>query len=275
MKFKRIDVDTVRCIITEEELSENGLELEDFLQNDGKAEPFLRKIISMAEAEVGYKVQGGNVSIQVTVLPEHTLALTFSEKPLHGISDMLANLRAAVENLAKSVPPNPFLDQKSSDVTEDGRDSVKAQFPEAGHSDSDAPTEAHGQKSADPEMQGQKPAEPEAQKQQEEQPPQGFALNGRSSYQLRFGSLERVMQYAKGIQLELPIHTQLYYLERETSYYLLMERDGMDDKQVCRLLSASLEFSQEIYAHEPTKAFIREHGRCILPEQAVEHLQEL
>lgn len=261
MKFKRIDVDTVRCIITEDELSQSGLQLEDFLHNDGKAEPFLRKIISMAEEEVGYKVQGGNVSIQVTVLPEHSLALTFSEKPLHGISDMLANLRAAVENLAKNVPPNPFVEQKSSDAAGDERDSVKARFP--------------GQDNGTEPVQEQEAESPEGQVQPKQQNPQGFALNGRSTYQLRFGSLELAMQYAKGIQLEVPVHTQLYYLEREESYYLLMERGGMDDKQVCRLLSASLEFSQEIYAHEPTRAFILEHGKCILPEHAVERLQEL
>ena len=96
MRFKRIDVDTVRCIISEEELMENGLEVDDFLQNDGRTESFLRKIISMAEEEVGYKVQGGNITIQVAVLPEHTLALTFSEKPELGISNMLENLKSAV-----------------------------------------------------------------------------------------------------------------------------------------------------------------------------------
>ena len=99
MRFKRIDVDTVRCIISEEELMENGLEVDDFLQNDGRTESFLRKIISMAEEEVGYKVQGGNITIQVAVLPEHTLALTFSEKPELGISNMLENLKSAVESL--------------------------------------------------------------------------------------------------------------------------------------------------------------------------------
>jgi len=104
MRFKRIDVDTVRCIISEEELMENGLEVDDFLQNDGRTESFLRKIISMAEEEVGYKVQGGNITIQVAVLPEHTLALTFSEKPELGISNMLENLKSAVESLVKNAP---------------------------------------------------------------------------------------------------------------------------------------------------------------------------
>lgn len=261
MKFKRIDVDTVRCIITEDELGENGLQLEDFLQNDGKTESFLRKLISMAETEVGYKVQGGNVSIQVTVLPEHTLALTFSEKPAYGITDMLANLRAAVENLTKHAPG-------SSQHEETDRNTRKAEFTEEpkehGHQEQQ-PSSGH----ADPDA-----ADPK-QDNKDTQESKDLVLNGRSAYQLRFASLDMAMRYAKGIVLELPIHTQLYYLEREAAYYLLMERGNMEDKQVCRLLSASLEFSQEIYAHEPTRAFIKEHGRCILAEQAVERLQEL
>lgn len=263
MKFKRIDVDTVRCIITEDELGENGLQLEDFLQNDGKTESFLRKLISMAETEVGYKVQGGNVSIQVTVLPEHTLALTFSEKPAYGITDMLANLRAAVENLTKHTPQSVHSGQKD----ETDRNSRKAEFTEERKDDTIQEKQPSDQLEND-----------RAKCEQEDpntQESKNLVLNGRSAYQLRFASLDMAMRYAKGIVLEVPIHTQLYYLEREAAYYLLMERGGMEDKQVCRLLSASLEFSQEIYAHEPTRAFIREHGRCILAEQAVERLQEL
>ena len=116
MRFKRIDVDTVRCIISEEELMENGLEVDDFLQNDGRTESFLRKIISMAEEEVGYKVQGGNITIQVAVLPEHTLALTFSEKPELGISNMLENLKSAVESLVKNAPDIEKLKQTSKEL---------------------------------------------------------------------------------------------------------------------------------------------------------------
>ena len=59
MKFKRIDTETVRCLISEEELSENGLVLDDFFNNKGKTEEFVRRVIAMAEQEVDYRVQGG------------------------------------------------------------------------------------------------------------------------------------------------------------------------------------------------------------------------
>ena len=54
MKFKRIDTETVRCLISEEELSENGLVLDDFFNNKGKTEEFVRRVIAMAEQEVDY-----------------------------------------------------------------------------------------------------------------------------------------------------------------------------------------------------------------------------
>lgn len=87
--------------------------------------------------------------------------------------------------------------------------------------------------------------------------------------------MERAIFYAKGVRLELPMKSSLYYLTREDAYYLLLEKGELSDKQLCRLLSASLEFADDIYAHGPTQAYIMEHGKCILPEQALEHLQEI
>lgn len=170
MRFKRIDVDTVRCIISEEELMENGLEVDDFLQNDGRTESFLRKIISMAEEEVGYKVQGGNITIQVAVLPEHTLALTFSEKPELGISNMLENLKSAVESLVKNAPDIEKLKQTSKELANQN------------HTD-------EGIAEIQPEQSDSKAEESSDKKQSTG----GFTLKDRNFYQLCFASMERAI----------------------------------------------------------------------------------
>ena len=96
MRFKRISTDTVRCIITQDELKENGLDMDDFLSNNGRTEEFLRKMIEQAEQEVGFKVQGGPLTIQVAVLPENKLALTFSEKQAGNLMELLEGLRSEV-----------------------------------------------------------------------------------------------------------------------------------------------------------------------------------
>lgn len=111
MRFKRISTDTVRCIITQDELQENGLAMDDFLSNDGRTEDFLRKIIALAEQETGFKVQGGPMTIQVAVLPENTLALTLSEKQGGNLMELLEGLRSAMSNLSEAV--NEKTRQKS------------------------------------------------------------------------------------------------------------------------------------------------------------------
>lgn len=239
MKFKRIDVDTVRCIISEDELIENGLEVENFLQNDSKAESFLRKIISMAEEEVGYKVQGGNVSIQVAVLPEHTIALTFSEKPDAGIANMLEHLKDAVESLTKG----------SADILSGGLFEKKAPDPT-------------------------KKKQAAAQKEEAEKCG-GFALKNKNTYQFRFRTLDDVMDYAKGICLDEEAENALYYLERENAYYLMVERGSLSDRQLCGLCSTALEFAKDAYAAQAIKAYVIEHGKCIIAEHAIEHLREI
>ena len=103
MRFKRVSTDTVRCIVTQDELKENGLEMDDFLSNNGRTEEFLRKMIALAEQEVGFKVQGGPLTIQVAILSENKLALTFSERQTGNLMELLEGLRSAMSNLSNAV----------------------------------------------------------------------------------------------------------------------------------------------------------------------------
>ncbi len=237
MKFKRINVDTVRCLVSEQELMDNGLAVEDFLQNDSKTEAFLRRVISQAEEEVGYKVKGGNISIQVSVLPDHVLALTFSEKPDAGILGMLENLKSAVENFSKSM-------KEESVGVGDGMDVFRAA------------------KSAD----GNK-KETGASKED--------VFAGRSSkYQICFDSLDIAADYCTAVTLEVPLENCLYKLESERAYFLLLDRGDMDDRQLCRLLSTALEFAPGIFSSNTLEAYVREHGERIA-KNAIQTMQEI
>lgn len=238
MKFKRIDVDTVRCLISEDELLERGLEVEDFLQNDGKAEEFLREILSQAAEEVGYRIKGGNISIQVSVLPDHVLALTFSESQDAGIASMLEHLKSAVEHLSQN---------------------VKAEARKAGMNEHAVNSEAERLGASDLLSAGNQ---------------EGVAGN-KFAYQLVFDSLDIFGRYCEAVWLEVPVENSLYKLEQEDAYYLLMKKGMMTDKQLCRLLGASLEFASGIYAAGALEAFVREHGIALLEENAIQKMQRL
>lgn len=224
MRFKRISTDTVRCIITQDELQENGLEMDDFLSNDGRTEEFLRKMIALAEQEVGFKVQGGPMTIQVAVLPENTLALTFSEKQSGNLMELLEGLRSAMSNLSEA-------------VNEKAREKAEEQSAAA-------------------------------QKGEE-----------KNSYLLEFTDMKALQAFCgglvSGIEDQLQMDSELFQLKDEGVYCLIIQRGAMDEKQLCRLMSASIEFMEAVSADTRQVAYIREHGRCILPDHAISKLQSL
>lgn len=235
MKFKRINVDTVRCLISEEELWEHGLEVEDFLQNDGRAEEFLREIISQAAEEVGYKIKGGNISIQVSVLPDHVLALTFSEKPDAGIMNMLEHLKSAVEHLSQNVKEEALKAGVGGPSLSAEGDTGALPIGDSGE----------------------------------------ISAGSRMDYQICFDSLDIFGEYCRSVLLEVPVENSLYKLEGENSYFLLMKKGTMTDKQLCRLLGASLEFASGIYSNDAIYAYIKEHGIALIEENAIQKMQEL
>lgn len=233
MRFKRIDEETVRCLISESELNENGLELDDFLNNKGKTEDFLKKIIAMAEQEVDYKVQGGPISVQVAVLENHTLALTLSEKQEQNIVDMLKNLRSAVEVLAGVTKEGAEALERSTDKFEQkflGNDAMKEAF----------------EKRLD-----------------------------RDVYELEFTSLENFMKYCESIYIDYPVESSLYKLKSNGCYYLLLTKEPMTNNQLCKLLGASLDFTRGIYSDGRMKAYLLEHGICVLPTSALQKIKAL
>ena len=221
MRFKRISTDTVRCIVTQDELKENGLEMDDFLSNNGRTEEFLRKMITLAEQEVGFKVQGGPLTIQVAVLPENKLALTFSEKQVGNLMEILESLRSAMSSLSNAVN-----DKTKEKVSKEPVTAAKKDL-----------------------------------------------------YLLEFTDLKSLQAFCAGladdIEEQLQMNSELYLLEDENVYCLILRRGEMDEKQVCQIMSASIEFMDAVSAHEGQVAYIREHGKIVLTDHAISQMQRL
>ena len=226
MRFKRISTDTVRCIVSQDELMENGRNMDDFKSNSGRTEEFLRKMLTQAEQEVGFRVQGGPLTIQVAALPENNLALTFSEKQTgSNFMELLEGLRSAMSNLSDAV------NEKAKDKQE-------------------------GTQGTDQQADGE-----------------------RDSYLLEFHGMEDLRAFclnvAEEAEEELGMDSALYYLEEDGIYGLILQKGKMEKKQLCRVVSASMEFLEAASANEMQIAYIQEHGKCMLDNRAITQLQKL
>ena len=226
MRFKRISTDTVRCIVSQDELMENGLNMDDFMSNSGRTEEFLRKMLTQAEQEVGFRVQGGPLTIQVAALPENNLALTFSEKQTgNNFMELLEGLRSAMSNLSDAV----------NEKVKDKQEGTQGTEQQAG--------------------------------------------DEQDSYLLEFQGMEDLgafcLNVSKEAEEESGLDSSLYYLEEAGTYGLILQKGKMKKKQLCRVVSASMEFLEGASANEMQIAYIREHGKCMLENHAITQLQKL
>lgn len=85
MKIERVDDKTVKCFLSNAELEEYEIDYKDFVLRSDKAKEIVREIIVQAEEEVGYKPPRFAFDLQIMMLPEQGMLLTFSEKePFEG-----------------------------------------------------------------------------------------------------------------------------------------------------------------------------------------------
>lgn len=80
MRIERVDDKTVKCFLSNEELEEYDIDYKDFIMRSEKAKEVVQEIMEQAVEEVGYKPPKFAFDLQIMMMPEQGLVLTFSEK---------------------------------------------------------------------------------------------------------------------------------------------------------------------------------------------------
>lgn len=99
MKYKKINDATVQCIISEEDMEEYGLTMSDIFERNEKGEGFLRDVVERAHEEVGYRISGDNIAMQITPIRDEGLVITFSDEGIAGFQNMLEHIKEVLSGL--------------------------------------------------------------------------------------------------------------------------------------------------------------------------------
>lgn len=87
MRIERVDDKTVKCFLSNEELEEYEIDYKDFILRSEKAKQVVHDIIEQAAEQVGYKPPRFAFDMQIMMLPDQGLLLTFSESDVTSIPD--------------------------------------------------------------------------------------------------------------------------------------------------------------------------------------------
>lgn len=246
--FRRIDENTIRCIITEEDMQEYNVEINDFFRDRQKVNEFLHAVVERAAEEIGYEVQHGMLSMQLVPLPKNRLAITFSDKPELGLKDMLEQVKNHLGDLGELFPTD-LMDQMP-DLSEEEANEIFESLIEECERLRDAEETIH-------ERRKKQPVKLETS--------QIFAV-------LEFRSLREVEKYVTTISYHGAIRSDLYK-ETDGTYSLVIEKARIAINKYTSLCEAAKEYCTKIDYNPARVNFLKEHATCMIEKKAVKILQ--
>ena len=103
MKFKKIGEVKIRCVITKEEMEQNGMELGDFVSDQEKTQSFIRDILAEACETLGIETHAKAYSVQMTVMPQGDVALLISPDSSSGLATAIEELKKHLTGLQETL----------------------------------------------------------------------------------------------------------------------------------------------------------------------------
>ncbi|MCR5476593.1 MAG: adaptor protein MecA [Lachnospiraceae bacterium] len=244
MKIERVDDKTVKCYLSLEELEEYHVDYRDFLSRSEKAQRLMQEIIRQAREEVDYKPPKLAFEMQIMMVPDQGMVLTFSEQEpldlideskmagfLQSLKDLISHVQQYREE--KGLPGIPGLPGQ-------------LQTPEL-------PKGAAI------------PAMPEM------AAAAGFAGDAQVQEAVfRFDFPGDVMEYASHLPAGLRVRSELYKMD--DWFYLHLSKGTASYDNFSRACVHALEFGALSGAGTGCDEVLKEHGECIISEKAIKKL---
>ncbi|WP_026654794.1 MULTISPECIES: adaptor protein MecA [Butyrivibrio] len=281
MEFKRINKDTVNCIITEDDMDEQGIKLEDLFEKKKEALDFLHDVMLKAQEEVDYKPTGSFMPLQITVLPDHSISLTLSENASASFGEILRNL---TEKAGVNIPKN-VLEDIGDAVDEDRISRLNDYLKSLKNltnsmkniiNKESVPINVNGSSDknknlADSLSVGAKRKAENRRVHNEE----NLKQLQFSEFVFTFDSFMEVKKFCAKAPMGNNICSTLYKNEETGKYFLDIRRGDEDTKKFASLFTMAYEFGHFQCSAPQAIAYIRESYDCIIRENAIEHLAQM
>lgn len=281
MEFKRINKDTVTCIITEDDMDEQGIKLEDLFEKKKEAMDFLHDVMRKAEEEVDYKPTGSFMPMQITVLPDHSISLTLSENASASFGEILKNLtdkagikipKNVLEDIGDSVDEERInrlneylkslkqLTSSVKNIIEDNNQADKSDKIPVNVGETHDKNEKKASLIANGAKRTLTPEEIEKRNQNR------LKFH---EYVFTFGDIRTVISFCDKAPKDLKVESALYKNEADGLFYLDLKRNNEDPKAFAALFTMAYEFGHFQATNQNVIAHYKENYNCLIKENAL------
>lgn len=236
MQFRKISDTKIRCEISQEEMWEKGIEIDDFLDHREKTEEFIRDVLAEAKYELDLDDMGCFYSVQMSVRPEGGVSLLITgehpepEQALQEFGKRLQDFKQIMEEAKKQI---------------EAEKEKKEQKAEAKTNEDTKP---------------ENPLQTRAKEIME------------TPIWVRMTNLDNCRKLAKRLAVIEDIESALYKYDDE--YYMQLSF-CQDMHQVAGTILVVSEFSEEVFTHEQGGQLLIEHGLAVCKERAVQVLSAI
>lgn len=250
MTFKKINEYTVQCVIAVTEIDQMGYELNDLYTNKEAASNFMRSIMEKGE-EAGFQLNKNLQEIQVVLLQDGQLVLRFTEVgPDYHVNQMIENaLEAykAVETIGK--------ERLEEIIKLPHKEKLKA-FQEM---------MAKYKGMAESFLQDTESYEEDKTLEKTE------TEKKEKKFMFQFSDLSHLEMLCKTVALKVPSH--LYKDSKQ--FYLLVDFSDTEDTIVDSFVVQALDFTAKIEKNKLVMAYVQEHAKNMIEDEAIEILKKI
>lgn len=237
MKFIRLNKGTVRCILTEEDMEEYGIGIDDFIEQSDQASDFIHELLERAGAEVGDISKSGMVTLGIMQMPGGKVSITITDAGMEDI--MEGGLAERLETLFKKMSKVDQLRQVISEMgaaRENAEEEEKT--PEKLITDSVA------------------------------------GLDGeKTTTVLHFDALDDITEYAKSISYGRPVKSDLYKVD--DGYVLVVHKASMSTVSYAKICFMAIDFGAKIKNLPAIEAYLMEHGNLLVARKAIQVMKNI
>lgn len=262
MKFSRINETTIGCYLTQEDLANSGINLDDIMERKSNAMEYLRRVILEAAKAENFRLDAGVTTMQIRAMMDGSLSLTLS------CTEPGESASVEAEGAGRFChPEEKGQDAKPQHALEPGAAEAGSQTD---HSRPHTP-ELDAVFSAAQGRAGENPAGMERKVAEALNPPR---VGKRSVFCYIFRSLADAIECCRQIPDTTKLNSSLWQDRGDGAYYLFLAPAG-DEALFEKTILAMNEFGTFSDAPAETVAYIMEHERCILKENATAQLVNL
>lgn len=248
MEFIRINDNMVKCLVSDADLEQYDVSIEDFFTRTENALDFIHEIMRIAQQEVDYKPDGPLTSLQIAPTPDKGLAIFLTEKSQVDLKTILQNLRKGL-----GVEISDSVMKKVENSTPGEQADFMKKLGENLHK----------------EIQKNVAKEKVAKIEQ----PQEKHISNLEHKVFAFDRLTDVLGYAKAVEMPGEVGSSLYKDSMNGIYYMMIERKNVSVQTLAGVYLTAYEYGQFVSEKKEYADYIREHHECIIEEDAIVKLK--